>query len=126
MVVAHRPIIVDVRFGAHRNLRAVLAVDTPDGSGWSPRRNGGARSVLRCHACAVRRRVVRHRTGADARPWRRVLLAALVSAGAWAVVAGAARSWFAQSPTRLSRLGGVGGLVMIGIGARLAVSGRTD
>ncbi len=54
------------------------------------------------------------------------LLIALVSDGVWAVVAGAARSWFAQSPARLSRLGSVGGLVMIGIGARLAVSGRPD
>jgi threonine/homoserine/homoserine lactone efflux protein len=54
------------------------------------------------------------------------LLIALVSDGVWAVVAGAARSWFARSPARLSRLGGVGGLVMIGIGARLAVSGRPD
>jgi threonine/homoserine/homoserine lactone efflux protein len=54
------------------------------------------------------------------------LLIALVSDGAWAMVASGARSWFAKSPRRLSRLGGVGGLVMIGIGTRLAVSGRPD
>jgi threonine/homoserine/homoserine lactone efflux protein len=54
------------------------------------------------------------------------LLIALVCDGVWAVAAGAARSWFAKSPARLSRLGGVGGLVMIGIGARLAVAGRPD
>ena len=54
------------------------------------------------------------------------LLIALVSDGAWAIGAGAARSWFAKSPARLSRIGGIGGLVMIGIGARLAVTGRHD
>jgi threonine/homoserine/homoserine lactone efflux protein len=54
------------------------------------------------------------------------LLIAFVSDGAWALGAGGARSWFAKSPTRLSRLGGVGGLVMIGIGARLAMTGRPD
>lgn len=54
------------------------------------------------------------------------LLIALASDGAWAIGAGAARSWFAKSPARLSRIGGIGGLVMIGIGARLAVTGRHD
>jgi threonine/homoserine/homoserine lactone efflux protein len=54
------------------------------------------------------------------------LLIALVSDSAWAMVASGARSWFAKSPRRISRLGGVGGLVMIGIGARLAVTGRPD
>jgi threonine/homoserine/homoserine lactone efflux protein len=54
------------------------------------------------------------------------LLIALVSDGVWAVGAGSARSWFAKSPARLSRLGGVGGLVMIGIAARLAMTGRHD
>ena len=54
------------------------------------------------------------------------LLIALVSDSVWALGAGSARSWFAKSPTRLSRLGGVGGLVMIGIGARLAMTGRYD
>jgi threonine/homoserine/homoserine lactone efflux protein len=54
------------------------------------------------------------------------LLIALVSDGLWALGAGSARSWFAKSPTRLSRLGGLGGLVMIGIGARVAMTGRHD
>lgn len=54
------------------------------------------------------------------------LLIALVSDSAWAIVASGARTWFARSPRRLSRLSGVGGLVMIGIGARLAVTGRPD
>jgi threonine/homoserine/homoserine lactone efflux protein len=54
------------------------------------------------------------------------LLVALISDSIWALVAGAARSWFERSPRRLSYLGGTGGVVMIGIGARLALSGRRD
>jgi threonine/homoserine/homoserine lactone efflux protein len=54
------------------------------------------------------------------------LLIALVSDSAWGLVAGAARSWFFRSPQRLARIGGLGGLVMIGLGARLALSGRKD
>ncbi len=54
------------------------------------------------------------------------LLIALVSDSTWAIVASGARSWFARSPRRLSRLSGVGGLVMIGIGARVALTGRPD
>jgi threonine/homoserine/homoserine lactone efflux protein len=44
----------------------------------------------------------------------------------WALVAGTARSWLARSPRRLAAVGGTGGLVMIGIGASLALTGRTD
>jgi threonine/homoserine/homoserine lactone efflux protein len=42
----------------------------------------------------------------------------------WALLAGAARSWLVSSPRRLAAIGGTGGLVMIGLGAGLAVSGR--
>ena len=44
----------------------------------------------------------------------------------WALAAGTARAWFARSPRRLELVGGTGGLVMIGIGASLALSGRKD
>lgn len=54
------------------------------------------------------------------------VLIALVSDGAWGLMAGSARGWLARSPRRLSVLGGTGGLVTIGLGVRLAVSGRTD
>ncbi len=54
------------------------------------------------------------------------LLIALMSDSIWALAAGAARTWFERSPRRLSYLGGAGGLAMVGIGARLAVSGRHD
>ncbi len=45
---------------------------------------------------------------------------------AWALSAGAARSWFARSPRRLEAVGGAGGLTMIGIGVSLAIAGRQD
>ena len=54
------------------------------------------------------------------------IAAALVSDSVWAVVAGTAREWFARSPRRLEAIGGAGGLVMIGLGLRLALSGRKD
>jgi threonine/homoserine/homoserine lactone efflux protein len=48
---------------------------------------------------------------------------ALVMDSTWALTAGAARSWFARSPKRLSNLGVVGGVAMIGLGGTLAVTG---
>jgi threonine/homoserine/homoserine lactone efflux protein len=44
----------------------------------------------------------------------------------WALGAGAARDWLATSPARLRRVGGTGGLMLIGLGAGLALSGRRD
>jgi threonine/homoserine/homoserine lactone efflux protein len=51
---------------------------------------------------------------------------ALISDSTWAVAAGTVRAWLASSPRRLELLGGTGGLLMIGIGARLALTGRND
>jgi threonine/homoserine/homoserine lactone efflux protein len=51
---------------------------------------------------------------------------ALLSDSAWAVAAGTARAWIARSPKRLELVGGAGGLVMMGIGASLALTGRKD
>ena len=51
---------------------------------------------------------------------------ALVSDSIWALAAGTARGWLARSPRRLELIGGTGGLVMIGIGAKLALTGRKD
>ena len=50
---------------------------------------------------------------------------ALVSDSAWGLAAGTARSWFGRSPGRLEVLGAGGGLVMIGLGLRLATLGRS-
>jgi threonine/homoserine/homoserine lactone efflux protein len=51
---------------------------------------------------------------------------ALVSDSAWGIAAGTARDWLGRSPRRLAALGGTGGLVMIGLGVRLAVTGRRE
>lgn len=54
------------------------------------------------------------------------LLIALVLDSLWAVGAGTGRVWLARSPRRLSGLNGLGGVVMVGLGARLALTGRSD
>jgi threonine/homoserine/homoserine lactone efflux protein len=51
---------------------------------------------------------------------------ALVLDSAWAAIAGTAREWFVRSPRRLAMIGGTGGLVMIGLGIGVAVTGRKD
>jgi len=51
---------------------------------------------------------------------------ALVSDSTYALAAGTARAWLARSPRRLELLGGTSGLVMIGLGATLALTGRKD
>jgi threonine/homoserine/homoserine lactone efflux protein len=51
---------------------------------------------------------------------------ALASDSLWALVAGTARNWFARSPRRLELVGGTGGLLMITLGLRLALTGRQD
>ena len=53
-------------------------------------------------------------------------LIALVCDSMWALAAGAARSWLAGAPRRLEAIGGTGGVVMIGLGAGLALTGRKD
>ncbi|MQY31599.1 LysE family translocator [Nocardia aurantia] len=47
----------------------------------------------------------------------------LVSDSAWALLAGTARSWFARSPRRLEAVGSAGGLMIIGVGAGVALGG---
>jgi threonine/homoserine/homoserine lactone efflux protein len=51
---------------------------------------------------------------------------ATVCDSGWALAAGSARAWLGRSPRRLELVGGTSGLVMIGLGATLAVSGRHD
>jgi threonine/homoserine/homoserine lactone efflux protein len=51
---------------------------------------------------------------------------ALVMDSCWGLAAGTARSWLSSRPHRLERLGGAGGLVIVGLGLRLAVTGRKD
>ncbi len=54
------------------------------------------------------------------------LVVGLVNDTAWALGAGAARSWFERSPRRLERIGGIGGVTVIGVGVGLAFTGRPD
>lgn len=54
------------------------------------------------------------------------IAAALVSDSIWALVAGTARQWFTRSPRRLATINGAGGVAMIGLGVRLALTGRKD
>ncbi|GGY94499.1 LysE family translocator [Streptomyces poonensis] len=51
---------------------------------------------------------------------------AVASDSVWGLVAATARDWFARSPRRLSLVGGVGGLTMVGLGITVAATGRTD
>ncbi|MYT31309.1 MULTISPECIES: LysE family translocator [unclassified Streptomyces] len=50
----------------------------------------------------------------------------LVTDTLWGLGASAARSWFARSDRRLSKVGGAGGLAMIGLGVTVAATGRAD
>jgi threonine/homoserine/homoserine lactone efflux protein len=53
-------------------------------------------------------------------------LIAVLCDSVWAFAAATARTWFARSPRRLAAVGGTGGLMMIGLGASLAVTSRKD
>jgi threonine/homoserine/homoserine lactone efflux protein len=54
------------------------------------------------------------------------LVVGMFSDGAWAIASGTARLWLARSPRRLELIGGAGGLVLVGLGVRLALTGRKD
>jgi threonine/homoserine/homoserine lactone efflux protein len=51
---------------------------------------------------------------------------ALASDSLWGLIAATGRDWFARSPQRLSLVGGVGGLALIGLGVTVAATGRKD
>lgn len=51
---------------------------------------------------------------------------ALALDSCWGLAAGTARAWLSGAPHRLERLGGAGGLVIVGLGLRVAVTGRKD
>ncbi|MBF5083430.1 LysE family translocator [Quadrisphaera sp. INWT6] len=50
-------------------------------------------------------------------------LLALVCDSTWALAAGTARAWFARSPRRISTLSATGGVMMVGLGGTLPLSG---
>ena len=49
---------------------------------------------------------------------------ALVMDGTVALAASRARDWFASSPRRMARVGGAGGVMMVGLGTGLLLTGR--
>jgi threonine/homoserine/homoserine lactone efflux protein len=49
---------------------------------------------------------------------------ALACDAVWGLLAGAARERFVSSPRRLELIGGAGGVVLVGLGVGLAVTGR--
>ncbi|PDP87267.1 lysine transporter LysE [Glycomyces fuscus] len=51
-------------------------------------------------------------------------LVALACDSVWALMAGTARTWFARGPKRLPYMGASGGVMMIGLGGTLALSGN--
>lgn len=50
----------------------------------------------------------------------------LVSDTVWALLAGAAQAWFGRSPRRLLGIRGTGGVLMIGLGGTLALTGNNS
>ncbi len=48
---------------------------------------------------------------------------ALIMDSTWALVAGTARTWLARSPKRIANMGAAGGVMMVGLGGALAVTG---
>ncbi|WP_327112269.1 LysE family translocator [Nocardia sp. NBC_01730] len=50
----------------------------------------------------------------------------IVSDSAWALLAVSARSWFARSPRRLEAVGGAGGVLILGVGTSVALTGSGD
>lgn len=49
---------------------------------------------------------------------------ALLSDSVWALMASSARQWFARNPKRISQMNAGGGVVMIGLGGALALTGN--
>ncbi|HEY4347824.1 MAG TPA: LysE family translocator [Gaiellaceae bacterium] len=52
------------------------------------------------------------------------VLIAMICDGVWGLVAGIARDRLKASPRRLEAIGGAGGMVLVGLGVGLAVTGR--
>jgi threonine/homoserine/homoserine lactone efflux protein len=51
---------------------------------------------------------------------------ALASDSVWGLAAGTARTWFVRSPRRLEVVGAAGGVAIVGLGVRLALTSRAD
>lgn len=47
---------------------------------------------------------------------------AVISDGTWGIVAGTARNWLAQTPNRIEKISGAGGLIIIALGVSVIIS----
>jgi threonine/homoserine/homoserine lactone efflux protein len=47
---------------------------------------------------------------------------AVLSDGTWGIVAGTARNWLAGTPTRIEKISGAGGFIIIALGVSVIVS----
>lgn len=114
----------------HRNAQATGAVARPTSS-WTLLRQGFVVGLTNpktiAFFVAVLPQFVDPQAGAV---WMQMLLLGLtflvlglIGDSTWALAAGTARAWFARSPRRISTLSGTGGVMMIGLGGALALSG---
>lgn len=114
----------------HRNARATGAVARPTSS-WTLLRQGFVVGLTNpktiAFFVAVLPQFVAPQAGAV---WVQMLVLGLtflvlglIGDSTWALAAGTARAWFARSPKRISALSGTGGVMMIGLGGALALSG---
>jgi len=51
---------------------------------------------------------------------------ALLCDSVWALAAGSARDWLVKRPERMAQISGAGGAAIVGLGVRLAITGRKD
>lgn len=114
----------------HRNAHVTGAVARPTSS-WTLLRQGFVVGLTNpktiAFFVAVLPQFVDPQAGAV---WLQMLLLGLtflvlgtIGDSTWALAAGTARAWFARSPKRISALSGTGGVMMIGLGGALALSG---
>jgi len=47
---------------------------------------------------------------------------AVISDGTWGIVAGTARNWLAETPNRIEKISGAGGLIIIALGVSVIIS----
>ncbi|QHC60415.1 LysE family translocator [Rathayibacter sp. VKM Ac-2760] len=114
----------------HRHARAGTSATAP-ASSWTLLRQGFVVGLTNPKTIAFFVAVLPQFVDPAAGPvWAQLLLLgftfqglALLCDSVWALAAGTARSWFASSPKRLSTLTGTGGVLMIGLGGTLALTG---
>ncbi|WP_350280140.1 LysE family translocator [Kribbella sp. HUAS MG21] len=122
-------------FRKRKSLAAALAGETSASTGRKTMRQGFLVGVTNAKTAVFFAAALPQFVDKDASSpaWAQILLLGLIfnvialcSDSVWAFVAGTAREWFARSPRRLELVGGTGGLMIIGLGASIAVSGSKE